>query len=74
MTNLERLARRMTPAERLVALVGILLILATLSATALARQLAPPVVIAVHPDQDEQTYIARPSWPESSELASLRND
>jgi hypothetical protein len=53
----------MTPTERLVAIVGVLMIVATLSATALARLLAAPVVIAVPTASD---YIARPSWPASS--------
>ena len=63
-TTVERLARRMTPTERLVALVGALVIVSTLSATALSRLLAPPVVITVHSDRQLHD-IARPSWPES---------
>lgn len=49
----EKIVRRMTPTERLVALVGVLVLVATLSATALARWMAPPVVIAVDSHRGE---------------------
>jgi hypothetical protein len=49
----------MTPTERLVALVGVLVIVAMLAATALARLMAPPVVIAVPSDSIHQTAESR---------------
>jgi hypothetical protein len=42
-----------------VALVGVLVIIATLSATALARLMAPPVIIAVPRDSILQTTPSR---------------